>query len=152
MTRTKLADRQLPDYTKGEEITNMVSHIVGAVFGIVALVLCVVVSAIHGNAYGVVSSTIYGVTMIMLYTMSSIYHGLKPERKGKNHESTLPNRIITDKTCCKDPPVAGCRCTDACTVDQLRGSLRDFRCFSPSWKRFHRNCNNELCIRDRFNF
>ncbi len=83
MTRTKLADRILPTYSRGEEITNMVSHIVGAVFGIVALVLCVVVSAIHGNAYGVVSSTIYGVTMIMLYTMSSIYHGLSPKLKGK---------------------------------------------------------------------
>lgn len=83
MTRTKLADRILPTYSKGEEITNMVSHIVGAVFGIVALVLCVVVSAIHGNGYGVVSSTIYGTTMIMLYTMSSIYHGLSPKLKGK---------------------------------------------------------------------
>ena len=83
MTRTKLADRVLPTYSKGEEITNMVSHIVGAVFGIVALVLCVVASAIHGNVYGVVSSTIYGTTMIMLYTMSSIYHGLSPKLKGK---------------------------------------------------------------------
>ena len=31
MTRTKLADRTLPDYTRGEEIFNMVSHIVGAI-------------------------------------------------------------------------------------------------------------------------
>ena len=42
MKRTKLADRILPIYTKGEEIFNMTSHIVGASFGIVALVLCVV--------------------------------------------------------------------------------------------------------------
>ena len=83
MTRTKLKDRILPDYTKGEEIFNMTSHIIGGAFGIVALVLCVVFSAIHHNVYGVVSSTIYGVTMILLYTMSSIYHGLKPKRKAK---------------------------------------------------------------------
>ena len=38
MTRTKLCDRILPDYTRGEEIFNMVSHIVGAAFGVVALV------------------------------------------------------------------------------------------------------------------
>ena len=83
MTRTKLKDRILPTYTKGEEIFNMTSHIVGGAFGIVALVLCIVFSAIHHNGYAVVSSVIYGITMILLYTMSSIYHGLKPERKAK---------------------------------------------------------------------
>lgn len=83
MNRTKLQDRILPIYTKGEEIFNMTSHIVGAVLGIVALVLCIVFAAIHGNGAGVVSSVIYGITMIVLYTMSSIYHGLKPERNAK---------------------------------------------------------------------
>lgn len=83
MTRTKLDDRVLPKYTRGEEIFNMTSHIVGGAFGIVALVLCVVFAAIHRNGYAVVSSVIYGISMILLYTMSSIYHGLKPERKAK---------------------------------------------------------------------
>ena len=83
MKRTKLRDRTLPKYTKGEEIFNMTSHIVGGALGIVALVLCVVFAAVHGNGYGVVSGAIYGVTMIILYTMSSIYHGLNPKRKAK---------------------------------------------------------------------
>lgn len=83
MNRTKLSERVLPKYTKGEEIFNMVSHIVGGVLGIVALVLCVVFSAIHKNVYGIVSSAIYGVTLIVLYTMSSIYHGLKQDLKAK---------------------------------------------------------------------
>lgn len=83
MERTKLKDRILPTYTKGEEIFNMTSHIVGAALGIVATVLCVVFAAIHGNVYGVVSGAIYGVTMIILYTMSSIYHGLSPKRNSK---------------------------------------------------------------------
>ena len=61
----------------------MTSHIVGGAIGIVALVLCVVFAAIHHNGYGVVSGAIYGVTMILLYTMSSIYHGLKPEKFSK---------------------------------------------------------------------
>ncbi len=74
--RTKLRDRILPDYTKGEEIFNMVSHIVGGALGIAALVLCVVKSAMKGNAWGVVSSSIYGASLIILYTMSSVYHGL----------------------------------------------------------------------------
>ncbi len=76
--RTKLKDRILPDYTKGEEIFNMVSHIVGGALGIAALVLCVVKSALKGDAWGVVSSSIYGSSLIILYTMSSVYHGLRP--------------------------------------------------------------------------
>ena len=83
MQRIKLRDRILPTYTKGEEIFNMTSHIVGAALGIVATVLCVVFAAINGNGYGVVSGSIYGVTMIILYTMSSIYHGLSPKRYSK---------------------------------------------------------------------
>ena len=83
MNRIKLKDRILPNYTKGEEIFNMTSHIVGGVLGIVATVLCVVFAAIHGNVYGIVSGAIYGVTMIILYTMSSIYHGLSPKKYAK---------------------------------------------------------------------
>ena len=83
MKRTKLKDRILPTYTKGEEIFNMTSHIIGAVLGIVATVLCIIMSAVHKDAYAIVSSAIYGTTMIILYTMSSIYHGLSPRCKGK---------------------------------------------------------------------
>lgn len=80
MKRTKLADRELPIYTKGEEIANMVTHIIGAVIGIVAIVLCSIKAS---NAYGVVSGVVFGISMIFLYTMSSIYHGLSPKVKGK---------------------------------------------------------------------
>ncbi len=83
MTRQKLKDRVLPSYTKGEEIFNMVSHIVGGAVGIVAVVLCVVFGALRHNVYGVVSGAIYGASTIILYTMSSIYHGLKPELMAK---------------------------------------------------------------------
>ena len=75
--RTRLKDRPLPTYTKGEEIFNMVSHIVGGAVGIAALVLCIIVSAIHRNGYGLAGSIVYGISMIVLYTMSSVYHGLR---------------------------------------------------------------------------
>ena len=78
MSRTKLKDRLLPNYTRGEEIFNMVSHIVGGAVGIAALVLCVVKSALKGDVPSVLSSIVYGCSMIFLYTMSSVYHGLKP--------------------------------------------------------------------------
>lgn len=83
MKRTKLSDRKLPVYTKAEEIFNMISHIVGGAVGVVAVPLCVIVAALHRNVWGVVSGAIFGATMIMLYCMSSIYHGLKPELKAK---------------------------------------------------------------------
>ena len=75
--RTKLRDRVMPDYTKGEEIFNMTSHIVGAAIGVAALVLGIVISAVHKNGYGLAGSIVYGISMIILYTMSSIYHGLR---------------------------------------------------------------------------
>ena len=78
MKRTKLRDRVLPDYTRGEELMNTITHIVGGGLAIAALVLCVVFAALHHNFYGIVSSAIYGVSMIALYTVSSVYHGMKP--------------------------------------------------------------------------
>ena len=94
MKRTKLADRELPTYTKGEEIFNMVSHIVGGALGIVATVLCVIFAAIHNNVYGIVSGAVYGVSMICLYTMSSIYHGLSPKLKAKKVFQVLDHCTI----------------------------------------------------------
>ena len=83
MKRTPLSQRSLPDYTRGEEIFNFVSHIVGGGFGLIALAVCVVVSAIHRDVWAIVSSAIYGVSMIALYTMSSVYHGLRPGKAKK---------------------------------------------------------------------
>ena len=83
MKRIKLKDRVLPTYTRGEEIFNMVSHIVGAGLGVIFTILCVVVAANHNNVYGIISGLIYGISMIVLYTMSSIYHGLNPDITAK---------------------------------------------------------------------
>ena len=57
---------------------NMVTHIAGGAVGIVALTLCVIQAAIHENIWGIVTSAIYGSTMITMFTVSSVYHGLKP--------------------------------------------------------------------------
>ena len=76
MKRTKLRERLLPPYSFREEMVNMISHAAGGVFAIVALCTCVCMAAIKGNTWGVAASAIYGAAMIMLYTMSSLYHGL----------------------------------------------------------------------------
>ena len=85
MTRTKLSDRLLPDYTKGEEIFNTVSHIVGGALSIIALIMCVLTSAAKGDAFGVVGGAIYGASLIAVYTVSSVYHGLK---------SPMPKKVM----------------------------------------------------------
>lgn len=77
MKRTRLRDRLLPSYTGGEERFHMISHIVGGGMGVLALVLCVVKAALNGSVIGVVSSALYGASLIALYAMSSIYHGLR---------------------------------------------------------------------------
>ncbi len=78
MKRTKLSLRALPRYTRGEEIMNMVTHIAGGGLAVIALTLCVLKGAWLGSPSGIVGGAIYGVSMLALYAMSSIYHGLKP--------------------------------------------------------------------------
>ncbi len=70
--------KALPNYTRGEEIFNAVTHIVGGGFGIVVLVLGIVFASLKGNALSIISMILYGVSMIILYTMSSLYHFLRP--------------------------------------------------------------------------
>ena len=71
---------RLPSYTRGEEIFNMTTHIVGAALGVAALMACILVAAFNRNVWGIVSGSIYGAMVILLFTMSSIYHGLQAEK------------------------------------------------------------------------
>ena len=67
---------QLPDYTRGEEITNMITHIIGAAFAIAAIPILIVIAAGHRNPWAIVSGAIYGATLLIMFTVSSVYHGL----------------------------------------------------------------------------
>ena len=78
MKRIKLTDRHLPDYTKGEEAMNMVTHIVGGGFAFLIALLCILKAALLGDGYDIAGAVIYGSALICLYTMSSVYHGLRP--------------------------------------------------------------------------
>lgn len=68
---------EIPKYTLAEELMSAISHGIGSLLSIAALVLCVVFSSMHHNPYAVVSSCIYGSMSIILYTMSTLYHSLK---------------------------------------------------------------------------
>lgn len=73
----------LPKYTLGEELISSISHGVGALLSIAALVLCIVFSAIDHNPLAVVASCIYGSSLVILYLMSCLYHALKPNKAKK---------------------------------------------------------------------
>ena len=73
----------VPKYSLSEELISAISHGVGAVLSIAGLVLCIIMSARHHNAVAVVSSIIYGLMLIILYTMSTLYHSFKSTCKAK---------------------------------------------------------------------
>lgn len=81
--RTPLDARSLPAYTRGEEMFNFVSHVVGGGFAVIILVLCVVRAAAHRDPSAIVGSTVYGLSLVSVYTISSVYHGLRPIRAKK---------------------------------------------------------------------
>ena len=81
-------------YTLGEEIFNSVTHGVGAGLSIAGTVVLIVFSAIYGNAWAVVSSAIYGASLIILYTMSTLYHSLTNEKAKKFFQIMDHNTIF----------------------------------------------------------
>lgn len=70
----------IPDYTLGEELINSISHGIGAIFGIVALILMMIKA---NSALEYVACAIFGTAMITLYMVSSIYHALSSKISGK---------------------------------------------------------------------
>ncbi len=60
---------------------NAISHLVGACLALIGLVVLVVVSSLHGDAWRIASVTIYGVSLLVLYTSSTFYHSLRGRAK-----------------------------------------------------------------------
>ena len=63
-----------PAYTLAEELINSISHGTGALAAAGGMAVLIVFSALQGDVWKIVSSSIYGATMIMLYTFSALYH------------------------------------------------------------------------------
>ncbi|MBS6475851.1 MAG: hemolysin III family protein [Clostridiales bacterium] len=68
--------RPKPMYTLGEELFNAISHGLGSLLGMVGLVLMLFTSVPTGSVKGIISCTVYGLSLIVLYTMSTLYHAL----------------------------------------------------------------------------
>ena len=63
-------------YSLGEEIAHAVSHGIGILLSIAGLAVLVAFASLYGNAWHITSSSIYGATLILLYTASTLYHGI----------------------------------------------------------------------------
>ena len=74
----------MSQYSPLEEKTNIISHAIGFVLGIIALVLMVVRASTYGNAWHIVSVSIFGASLICLYAASTIYHSARdPKIRGR---------------------------------------------------------------------
>ncbi len=67
--------------SKLKDPVSAITHLVGAVASIVALVFLIIIAATQGDAYNVVSFTIFGVSLILLYTFSTLYHSINVSEK-----------------------------------------------------------------------
>ena len=67
-------------YSLGEEIANSITHGIGIVLAIAALVILTAFAGIYGNVWHIVSVSIYGTTLILLYTASTLYHSIQHPR------------------------------------------------------------------------
>ncbi|SHF00244.1 PAQR family membrane homeostasis protein TrhA [Clostridium fallax] len=75
--------RDIDFYTRGEEIANAITHGIGALLAIAGAVILIVFASFSGNPYKIVSFTIYGITLIILYLGSTLYHSITNQRAKK---------------------------------------------------------------------
>lgn len=80
-------------YSKKEEVANAITHGIGSLLSVAALVLLVVFAVMKGSAWHVVSFAIYGATMLMLYVASTLVHSF-PEGKAKDVFEILDHSFI----------------------------------------------------------
>ncbi len=69
-----------PQYSKPEEIASSLSHALGIILSIAGLAVLTAFAALHGGASRIVSVSIYGTTLILLFTASTLYHALPNPR------------------------------------------------------------------------
>ena len=69
------------EYSRGEEIANWVTHGIGLALSVAGLTLLIVFSSLRGDAWHVVSFTVFGITLLLLYAASTIYHTQRHERR-----------------------------------------------------------------------
>jgi hemolysin III len=85
---------QVKKYTLGEEIFNSISHGAGTLLSVAGMVTLIIFSALRHNPWAVVSTSIYGASLIILYSMSTLYHSLTNEKAKKFFQIMDHNAIF----------------------------------------------------------
>jgi hemolysin III len=68
-------------YTPGEELANTITHGIGVLLSVAGLVLLVTFGALWGDVWHVVSGAVFGATLVLLYTASTLYHAVRDPRR-----------------------------------------------------------------------
>lgn len=68
------------NYSAAEEMANAITHGIGTVLAVAALTVLVVFAALRGNIWHIVTFSIYGTTLTVLYLFSTLYHGLRNQK------------------------------------------------------------------------
>ncbi len=90
MVSMETSEKRKDDYTAAEDLANSVTHGVGAALSVAALAILVTQSVLHGDTWRVVSFSIYGSSLVLLYLSSTLYHSFRSPRlkfffKGLDH-------------------------------------------------------------------
>ena len=88
-----MSGRSTNQYTLAEEISHAITHGVGLLLSIAGLVVLIVFDSLRGDAWHVVSVSVYGATLVLLYSASTFYHAL-PAPRAKNVFRTLDHAAI----------------------------------------------------------
>ncbi|MBI5380803.1 MAG: hemolysin III family protein [Opitutae bacterium] len=81
------------EYTLHEEMVHSITHGIGIVLSVIGLTVLIVLTASRGTAWHVVSTTVFGATLVLLYTSSTLYHGFR-EEKAKDLMQKLDHAAI----------------------------------------------------------
>ncbi len=86
-------DFALPKQSLGEEIANSITHGIGAALATAALTILLVFAALKGDAWRVVSFAIYGTSLVLMYTSSTLYHAFT-HKKAKRYFRIMDHSSI----------------------------------------------------------
>ena len=83
MKRTPLHQRSLPVYSRGEEQMNTITHAAGSLMSIAGLVLLILQASFRQNIWAISTGSVYGASLIAMFTVSAVYHGLTTDLSKK---------------------------------------------------------------------
>ena len=95
MSIEELMKKPIPKYSKGEELFNWISHLVGALTFFASLVVFIILSILNQyNGLVIASLIFYSLCMLLMFTNSTIYHGIKPTRALKRVARVIDHNTI----------------------------------------------------------